>query len=75
VRKELSAWRGKAEAAVCARFERAVAEGDLPAKTDAVKLAGYITTMVWGLSVQAAGGASRRQLEEAAAFAMRAWPE
>jgi AcrR family transcriptional regulator len=75
VRKELSAWRGKAEAAVRARFERAVAEKDLPAKTGAAKLAGYITTMVWGLSVQAAGGASRRQLEEAAAFAMRAWPE
>ncbi|MGN6370330.1 MAG: TetR/AcrR family transcriptional regulator [Phycisphaerae bacterium] len=75
VRKELAAWRGKAQGAVQQRFERAVAEGDLPAGTDAGKLAGYITTMVWGLSVQAAGGATRRQLEDAAAFAMRAWPE
>jgi hypothetical protein len=31
-------------------------------------------TVIWGLSVQAASGATRAQLEEVAAVAMRCWP-
>src|SRR5205823_11808748 len=75
VRKELSRRRAAAEAAVRRRLERAVAEGDLPAGTDAARLARYLVTVLWGLSVQAAGGASRAQLQEVAELAMRAWPE
>jgi AcrR family transcriptional regulator len=75
VRKELSRRRTGAEALIRQRFERAIAAGDLPANVDAEKLARYIVTVLWGMSVQAAGGATRAQLEEVAAMAMRCWPE
>lgn len=74
-RKELSKRRAGAEAAVRRRFERAVAERDLPKKTDAAKLAKFIVTVIWGMSVQAAGGATRDELQEVAQIAMRSWPE
>jgi AcrR family transcriptional regulator len=75
VRKELSLRRAGAEAAVRRRLERAIAEGDLPTTVDAAKLARYIVTVLWGMSVQAAGGATRAQLHEVAEFAMKSWPE
>ena len=74
IRRELNLRRAGAEAAVRRRFERAKAEGDLPARVDAGKLARFIITVVWGMSVQAAGGATRAQLKEIAAMAMDAWP-
>jgi len=74
IRKDLSARRAGAETAVRRRFERAVAEGDLPPNTDCAKLARYVITVVWGMSVQAAGGASRAQLREIAETALRCWP-
>ncbi len=73
-RSELSRRRAGAEAAVRRRFERAMAEGDLPASVDAAKLARYIITVVWGMSVQAAGGATRSQLREVTEVAMQCWP-
>lgn len=75
IRKELSRRRTRAEAALRRRFERAVAEADLPRSVDPAKLARYVVTLIWGLSVQAAGGATRAQLEEVAEFAMRCWPQ
>ncbi|HEY7118017.1 MAG TPA: TetR/AcrR family transcriptional regulator [Tepidisphaeraceae bacterium] len=74
VRKELSLRRAAAEAAVRRRLERAIAEGDLAEGADAAGLARYLITVVWGMSVQAAGGASRNQLEDIARTAMSAWP-
>jgi hypothetical protein len=75
IRGELSVHRAAAEAAVRRRFERAIAEADLPANVDPAKLARYIITVIWGLSVQAAGGVTRAQLREVAELAMRCWPE
>ncbi|HUY93244.1 MAG TPA: TetR/AcrR family transcriptional regulator [Pirellulales bacterium] len=75
IRRQLSLTRAAAEAAVRRRFGHAIAEADLPASADAAILARYIITVIWGLSVQAAGGATRAQLSEVAEFALRAWPE
>jgi len=75
VRKALSQYRAAAESAVRRRFERAAAEGDLPAHADPAKLACYVITVIWGLSVQAAGGASRAQLKQVADVAMEVWPK
>ena len=75
IRKELSARRAKAEAAVRIRFQRAVQDGDLPKGVNAAKLARFVVTVIWGMSVQAAGGASRAQLKEIAEQAMKAWPK
>ena len=74
VRQELSRRRAGAEAAVRRRFEHAITEHDLPATVDASKLARYIVTVIWGLSVQAAGGATRAQLKGVADMAMQSWP-
>jgi AcrR family transcriptional regulator len=74
VRQELSRRRARAEAAVRARFSRAVADGDLPPRTDAARLAKFIVTVIWGMSVQAASGATRAELEAVARIAMQAWP-
>jgi AcrR family transcriptional regulator len=75
VRKELSLKRAAAETAVRRRLEHAVDDGELPRDVDPAVLARYLLTVVWGLSVQAAGGATRAQLEEVAAMAMHAWPQ
>jgi hypothetical protein len=56
-------------------FERAVHEGDLLAGTDCATLARYVVTVLNGLAVQAAGGATEKELRRVAAMAMRAWPE
>lgn len=74
VRAELSRRRAGAEAAVRRRFERAIAEGDLPPDADAARLARYMITVIWGLSVEASGGATKAQLKEVADMALRSWP-
>ena len=55
-------------------LKRAVAEGDLADGTDVAALAQYVVTVSSGLSVQAAGGASRRELLRVVATVLRAWP-
>ena len=74
-RRELSRRRAGAEAAVRRRFERAQLEGDLARSVDAAKLARYVVTVIWGMSVQAAGGATRAQLRSVADFALQSWPK
>jgi AcrR family transcriptional regulator len=74
VRRELAARRAAAEAALRGRLERARAEGDLPAGADPADLARYLFTVVRGISVQAAGGATGGELRRVAAMALRAWP-
>jgi AcrR family transcriptional regulator len=74
VRRALARRRSAGEAAVRRRFERAVAEGDLPPGTPVADLACYLMTVIWGMSVQAAGGASRQTLRAVARAAMAAFP-
>jgi AcrR family transcriptional regulator len=56
------------------RLEQGVADGDLPAETDSGALARYLCTVSQGISVQASGGATRKQLLEVAALALTAIP-
>ncbi|HLL87866.1 MAG TPA: TetR/AcrR family transcriptional regulator [Tepidisphaeraceae bacterium] len=74
VQDELTRRRAAAEAAVRRRYEQALTAGDLPAGVDPAALAKYVVTVLWGMAVQAAGGATRKQLETVAAMAMRVWP-
>jgi AcrR family transcriptional regulator len=74
IRTQLSLRRAAAEAAVRGRFDQAIADGDLPARVNARKLARYIVTVLWGLSVQAAGGAKRSELHDVARLALQCWP-
>ncbi len=74
VRRELIARRKNGEAAIRRRLQRAKAEGDLPGDADPAGLALYIATIVRGMAVEAAGGATRRELRRVVQTAMRAWP-
>ncbi len=74
VRREVAARRVAGEVALRQRFERARADGDLPAEADAADLARYVVTVMRGMAVQAAGGASREDLRRVAELALRAWP-
>lgn len=74
IRDELARRRAQNETAIRDRFERARAEGDLPPEASPADLARFVSTLLQGLSVQAAGGARREQLEAVARIAMDAWP-
>lgn len=74
VRALLVDWRKTGFARVRERFERAVAEGDLPAGTDPALLARYVTVLQQGIAVEAAGGVDPEELQELADAALRNWP-
>jgi len=68
-------YRHAAEAAIRERFERAAREGDLPPPLDPKQLARFVWTVNQGVAVQAAGGATRSELEAVCAMALRCWPQ
>lgn len=70
----LTAARETIRRSVLNRFERSVTEGDLPASTDCQALARYVMTAIYGLSVEAASGASREELVAAATLAAQVIP-
>jgi AcrR family transcriptional regulator len=75
VRRELNSRRADGEAELRKRLRRARAEGDLPRSADPAALARYVVTVAHGMSVEAAGGASQRELLQVVKTAMRAWPK
>jgi Transcriptional regulator len=74
VRRELAQLRQAISRALRERFERAVRDGDLPAGTDCATLARYTATVLNGLAVQSASGATEKELRLVSALAMQAWP-
>ncbi len=74
IRRELVKRRAASEGALRTRFERAVSEDDLPPNSDPADLARYLATLMYGMSVQAAGGATRNELLRVAEMAIRTWP-
>ncbi len=75
VRKDLAAKRKLSEGKLRERFERGQREGDLRADASAADLARFVATTLYGMSVQAAGGATREELRRVAETALRVWPE
>ena len=71
---EFDAQRAAGHTALCARFQRAVIEGDLPKDTDTDALARFIQTVNFGLTVQASTGAIRKQLLRVVEKVLLAWP-
>ena len=74
MRKELTSRRTASELALRSRFARARKEGDLPKDANPANLARYIVTIIHGMSVQAAGGATRVELRCVADIALQNWP-
>jgi AcrR family transcriptional regulator len=63
-----------AKRALIARFERAKAEGDLPAHVDVEGLTGYLYAILQGMAVQAGSGATRQDLERLIETSLMVWP-
>jgi AcrR family transcriptional regulator len=74
IRQELVACRAAGEAALRRRFQRAKSERDLPPDTDPANLARYLATIIYGMAVQAAGGASRDKLQHVVKMTLRTLP-
>ncbi|BDU07504.1 TetR/AcrR family transcriptional regulator [Nocardia cyriacigeorgica] len=74
IREFLVGKRQQTSADIRARLDRGVREGDLPAGTDTAELAGFYTTVLYGLSIQARDGAGPDDLMRAIDRAMAAWP-
>lgn len=72
---ELRGMRATLRNALRDRIARDVADGVLPAGTDAATLARFIASVLQGLSVQALDGASAEELNAVARVALNAWPE
>ena len=67
-------YREAAQAAMAARVQRGIDEGDVPKDTNVEALAAFYSTLSRGLAVQARDGASRERLQEIVDVGMRAWP-
>jgi AcrR family transcriptional regulator len=74
IKEELCARQARWQAALQRRFERARREGDLKGGANSADLAQYAATVLQGMAVQAAGGATRQQLRKVADLALYAWP-
>ena len=66
--------RAPSHRAMIERFERAKAEGDLPADVDVQGLTAYLTALLQGMSVQAGAGASKEQLQSLIDTSLAVWP-
>jgi len=74
VRHELISRRIAQESDICQRLEQAKSAGDLPADANPADLSRYIATVIQGMAVQAAGGATRDELQRVIDMTLRAWP-
>jgi AcrR family transcriptional regulator len=74
IRDELVTRRATGEAMLRERLERAISEGEIPPELNPADYARYIMTVLEGMSVQAAGGASRADLHKVAEMTLRSWP-
>lgn len=74
VARDVAARREASIQMVKARFDRAVAEGELPSKTDTDSLARFYGAVVQGMSAQACDGACTDTLKRLVEIALSAWP-
>ena len=71
IRTELIRRRKIGEGIIRDRLKRAKAEGDLPTEADPADLARYLSIVIYGITVQAAGGATRKELRSVAEIALQ----
>jgi len=72
IKQELAARRAATESALRRRFERGIAEGDVPPTASASDLAKFVSAVMNGMAVQSTGGASVEDLRGIADWAIKA---
>jgi hypothetical protein len=73
VRERLAEERRSAVAALRARLDRGIADGELPAGAPTAALADFYSTVLDGMSIKARDGASNAELHAIADAALAAW--
>jgi len=71
---ELARHRAEKETALRNRLENAGRKGELSKEADPASLARYLMTVSNGICVQAASGATAKELHAVAELALKAWP-
>jgi AcrR family transcriptional regulator len=74
IHQELASRRAEGERLLRARLDEANANGELPKELEPAELARYVMTLLEGMSVRAACGAGRDELQKVAELALRTWP-
>jgi len=74
VKQAMIAFRKTGETALTKRFARAQAQGEISKKLDPADLARYTLTLLTGLGVQGANGATRAQLNTIVDMALKSLP-
>ena len=74
MQREMTSRRALGEVALRERLEAAKTAGEVPADFNPDEFARYIMTVLEGMSVRAAGGATRAELHSVAEMALKAWP-
>ncbi|WP_034088382.1 TetR/AcrR family transcriptional regulator [Streptacidiphilus albus] len=74
VKQELRGFREQAKARIAQKIAEDVADGVLPAGTDAVALGRFYAAVIQGMDTQAADGATRAELDSIVDVALAAWP-
>ncbi|MDY0962929.1 TetR/AcrR family transcriptional regulator [Massilia sp. CFBP9026] len=74
VRQALIGFRAIGEQQLRERFERAQAEGDLPASARPAALAAYVMALLHGMAIQAKAGFEREMLDAVVDQALSTWP-
>lgn len=72
IKQELAARRAATESALRRRFERGIAEGDVPPTASASDLAKFVSAVMNGMAVQSTGGATPEDLRGIADWAIKA---
>ncbi len=74
MQRELISRRTAGQVALARRLKQAKVRGDLPPDANPTALARFVVTVIQGMSVQAAGGASRADLLRVVAITLQSWP-
>jgi len=74
IKAELARKRADSDLQLRGRLQHAQSEGELATSVDVVSLSQFYSTVLRGMSVEASGGANRRDLQHVIDLAMRAWP-
>ena len=71
IKQAMIDWRKSGEAAIRKRLQQAQSEGELAAEIQPADFARYIASVMAGLGIQAANGATRAELRRVAEIALR----
>jgi AcrR family transcriptional regulator len=74
IKAEVMKRRASSEAALIARFERAVAEGEVPPHLTAPALVRFLVALMQGLAIQGGSGATCAELSQLVDTSMAVWP-